>query len=108
MDVKEREFKPTFPESLFSFENPALIPDHYEEWPDVPNFLGTWALFGWSEGGRTLNYAVDAISKEQAVLLAKAKKQYFEDTLDLYGYSTDVYILSPDGNHQRYYVGRSA
>jgi hypothetical protein len=107
MTVNERELKPTFPQSLFRFESPTLIPDHYEDWPNVPNFLGTWALFGWSEGDKTISYAVDAISEEQATLLAEAKKQYFEETLDLYGYSTDVYILSPDGNHQRYYAGRT-
>ena len=103
----ERELKPTFPQALFSFENPMIIPDHYDEWPSVPNFLGTWSIFGWAEGGKTLNYATDAVCEEQAALLAEEKKQYFEETIDLFGYSTDVYILNPGGNQLRYYMGRT-
>lgn len=107
MAAIDRELKPTFPQSLFRFENPTLIPDHYEGWPSVLNFLGTWAIFGWTGGEGTLNYALDAISEEQAILLAEAKKQYFEETADLFGYSIDIYILNPDGDHQRYYVGHT-
>jgi hypothetical protein len=107
MPISEHELKPTFPQALFSFEDPGLIPDHYDEWPSVPNFLGTWAIFGWNGGSNTLNYGVDAVSEEQVIFLAEAKKRHFEETIDMYGCTTDIYILKPDGNHQRYYMGRS-
>ncbi len=107
MTASERELKPTFPQALFCLENLDLVPDHYEEWPSVPNFLGTWAIFGWNEGVNTLNYATDVVSEEQVIFLAEAKKRYFEETADIFGYTTDIYILKPDGNHQRYYMGRT-
>lgn len=101
----ERELKPVFVEQLFSFDDMVQVPDHYEEWPNVPNYLGMWAIFGWSGGPNTINYAVDVISEDQAMLLANAKRKYFAETHDMFGFSPDVYILDPDGNHKRYSFG---
>ncbi|HEY1645015.1 MAG TPA: hypothetical protein VGF75_01345 [Candidatus Saccharimonadales bacterium] len=102
----ERELKPVFMQSLFNFESLDPVPEHYDEFPDIPNFAGQWAVFGWSGGSKTMTFAVDVISVAQAELLAEAKKRYLKDTMDLYGYSPDVYILDPSGRHRRYYYGK--
>ncbi len=104
MDL-ERELKPVFVEKLFLFENNLAIPDHYNESPTVPNFLGQWALFGWIGGSKTLNCAVDILSEEQAVLLATAKKDRMEDNLARFGHTLDIYIFDPSGKQTRFYAG---
>jgi predicted metalloprotease with PDZ domain len=102
----ERELKPVFAQALFSFESPDFIPEHYDEFPNVPNFAGQWAVFGWSGGDKTMDFALDVMTAEQAELLAQAKKQFFQDSIHIYGYSPDVYILDPSGRHRRYSFGR--
>lgn len=101
------ELKPTFKLEQFHFEDPLLVPDHYDEWPSVPNFVGLWSLYGWSSSRHTPAFAVDVISAEQAELLAMAKRERMESELAVYGYSLDIYILDPSGNSRRFYTGRS-
>lgn len=97
---------PTFTESFFRFENPSLIPEHCDADPVTSNYPDLWSIY-MATGQKTLNAAVDVLNEEQAELLAKAKREYLEATIGIYGYTTDVCILSPDGNHTRFYVGRS-
>ena len=99
------ELKPTFLQRLFRFENLALVPDHYEAYPFVPNFVGQWAVYAWSGSEGTPQLAVDVLSADQAELLAVAARDKAIADADLYGYTEDIWILSPNGNHTRFYMG---
>jgi hypothetical protein len=104
----QREVQPTFQQAYFMFENPDLIPPHYDEAPLVPNFVGLWTIFGWSGGNKiTTTFATDVNSQDQAAFLARAKKDYLEATIEMYRYTPDIYILSPTGEHARLYMGRN-
>ena len=106
MSKSEIDVKPTFVQSQFRFENPLLIPDHYEDWPIVPNFVGLWAIYCWSGGEGTPKLALDVLSADQAELLATAARDKALEDSEIYGYTDDIWILDPSGNRTRFYIGR--
>lgn len=97
---------PTFTESFFKFDDASLVPQHHDADPVAPNYPDLWSIY-MSTGQRALTAAVDVIDAEQAELLAMAKRDYLEHTIQAYGYTTDVFILDPHGNSTRFYMGRS-
>lgn len=97
---------PTFTESFFRFSDPNAVPEHIDAEPVAPNFPNLWAVY-MATGQKVLTCALDVVDLEQAELLAAAKRDYLEGTIGLYGYTTDVCILNPNGDHTRFYVGRT-
>lgn len=97
---------PTFTEAFFRFDNPSSVPVHHDAEPTSPNYVGFWSVY-MSTGLKALTSALDVLDPDQAELLAAAKRDYLESTIEVYGYTTDVVILSPDGTHTKFYNGRS-
>lgn len=101
-----RPILPVFNEYSFSFESDT--PEHIEDYPGVPNYVGMYAVFGVVDGVRSYPLAVDVPSEQLAEALAKARAARQESDIELYGYSDDVYIYFPDGSNRRVYYGRKA
>lgn len=97
---------PTFTAAFFSFEDPDSIPEHHDREPDIPSCVDRWILY-LASGGKVITSAVDILDESQARLLAEAKARYFEESIERFSYSMDVYILNPAGESSRYYVGRT-
>lgn len=97
---------PTFLESSFRFDGEA--PRHIEERPSVPTYAGAYAIFGATAGNKPYALAYDVPNEAMARLLAEARKQHQEESIEVYGYSDDVYILYPNQDMERTYYGRSA
>lgn len=96
---------PTFQESSFLFS--GEVPLHIEGYPQIPNYVGMYAIFGVVDGSRTYPLAVDLITCELAELVSRARGAKQESDIGLYRYTDDVYIHAPDGSDRRIYCGRS-
>lgn len=95
---------PTFLTGSFSFEGEP--PRHIDEFPRVPRYAGCYALFGVVLGNKPYSLAVDVPDEEMARLLADARARKQEETISLYGYTDDVYLLFPNNKNERTYCGR--
>ncbi len=99
------EVLPTFLQDSFLFAD-VEVPDHVDETPEMPNYVGFFAVFGSTEGNKPYTLAVDVATQDTALLLAEARKRQQESDITIYGYSDDVYIVYPDGSIERTYFGR--
>lgn len=114
------EIVPTFLESSFDFgEDSEIIrflkkvlhrkineiPEHLEDFPEVPSYVGAFAIFGANTTDESYTLALDVPSELMARQLAEARKKQQEASIDLYGYTDDVYVLFPDGHKERTYYG---
>lgn len=99
------EVFPTFLERSFLFEGD--IPPHIDSYPDTPNFVGLYSVFGAVDGVKPYPLAVDIETPDLAELIARARADKQESDIESYGYSDDVYINSPEGSNRRIYYGRS-
>lgn len=80
---------PVFRETSFIFEVSA--PDHIEQTPSTPNYIGMFSLFCVTEANKPYPLAVDIEDEETARLLAGARARQQEATIETYGYSDDIY-----------------
>lgn len=92
-------------EASFHFEEDE-VPRHIDARPSVPSYAGGFAVFGATSGNKPYPLALDIPNEEMAHRLAEARRLHQEATIDRYGYSDDVYILSPSGERERVYYGR--
>src|SRR5579884_4287331 len=94
---------PTFLEKSFLFEGDT--PRHIEEWPKVPAYAGAFAVFGATSGNKPYPLALDIPDEPEARLLADARARQQEASIEIYGYTDDVYILHPSQQMERTYYG---
>jgi hypothetical protein len=97
---------PTFEIASFDFADNA-VPEHIEAYPAVPRYIGLFGVFGAIDGVKPYPLAVDVPSEDMAHLISNARISKQESDIQLYGYTDDVYILSPDGKHIRVYYGET-
>lgn len=95
---------PIFHSSSFEFD--GEIPEHIEDVPNIPNYIGLWAVFGFNTG-KTYPLAHDISTEDLARTIAEARARQQELTIEDYGYSDSVYILDPDGRAEDVYCGRT-
>jgi hypothetical protein len=96
---------PTFRTPSFLFED--KVPEHIEQVPKVPNYAGCFAVFGAIVGMRPYPLALDVPTEVMARDLAHARMMQQEESVDVFGYTDDIYIQFPDGKKERTYYGRT-
>jgi hypothetical protein len=96
---------PVFRAANFLFPD-NNVPEHIEEDPTVPSYIGVYGLFTYVRDHSPYTFAVDIETESLARELAMALWERQEMEIPLYGYSTDVWIKCPDGEEIRYYSGR--
>ncbi|MDO8335909.1 MAG: hypothetical protein Q7T74_03980 [Candidatus Saccharibacteria bacterium] len=103
--MTQLDILPTFQSSSFEFE--GEIPEHIENVPNIPNYIGLWAVFGFNTS-KTYPLAHDIVTEDLAMTIAEARERQQELSIETYGYSDSVYILHPDGSTEYVYCGHTS
>jgi hypothetical protein len=97
---------PIFQAENFMFPEDRA-PSHIEAEP-IPTYVDLYHVFEILGGHSTQDVAVDIVTKRLAEKIAIARAEFQESTMKKYGYTTDIYIGFPDGQQERFYIGRSS